>query len=611
MRFSHNFLNDIKARLTISRVIGEKVTFDKRKSKSNRGDYWACCPFHHEKTPSFRYQDERASYHCFGCGESGDIFSFIMKTEGLSFAQAVAKLAEMAGLQLPSISSEDKEEEKKRIDLYDVLAKACIFFESQLYEAEQENIREYLQKRGLDTNICKQFGLGYAPEAKGSLQNYLKAHGVSVEQMQAAGLVIASEEGEQNYERFRGRITFPIKDLRARIVGFGGRSLSNDVRAKYINSPETELFHKSKIVYNLRAARDFCRRQKMQNELLSSLLIVEGYMDVIALHKVGFENAVAPLGTSLTTEHISLIWQSSKHPIVCFDGDAAGLRAAYRVIDKVMPLLNKDVSLRFVLLPNAMDPDELIKTSGIEAMQQCLTQAKPLIELLWEREVNGVALDTPEKCAGLEHRLTETVNLIQDTTLRSHYFQTIKARLRDLFYNLRKGSKQNRAPNVAFSALQNATQQLSKNLFLREKMILSLLLNAPILWREKFEQLANLQFTDARLSKLHRHMLELISEDGQLFEQEIFKKLLEKHCEAKFVAEVAQLAKKVGIDLMQIDSSDILDQALHLYMRAHNINLQLEDIAKRMMIEDLDLYKTLANIKKLLFEAEKTFIEEV
>lgn len=611
MLFSSNFLNDIKSRLTISRVIGEKLSFDKRKSKSARGDYWACCPFHHEKTPSFRCQDARSSYHCFGCGESGDIFSFAMKIEGITFAQAVAKLAETAGLELPKSSVLSVEQERVRVDLYSVLEKASDFFSMQLYEDSHANIRSYLRDRGLIDSVWKKFSLGYAPEDKSALQNHLKTQAINLDQMVAAGLVVKEEENGLVYERFRGRIVFPIKDLRGRVVAFGGRTLSPTIRAKYINSPETKLFHKSQIVYNLLQARNFCRNHAMSDELLASLIIVEGYMDVIALDMAGFGNVVAPLGTALTSEHMLLIWQNSKHPIICFDGDEAGIHAAYRTIDKIMPILNKDVSVRFALLPSGLDPDELVRTKGAAAMRQCLLDSRPLIELLWQREVQGADLDTPEKCANLEHRLTQASNLIQDNSLRGHYLQTIKARLRNLFYTLRKGGRPAAAPNTAQIVLQNAAMQLSKNLFLREKLILSLLLNVPSLWLLHFDQLANLQFTDSALKRLHQFMLELISTHSTALEAVEFQQLLLEKFDAKLLEELVRLIHRIGISLNEGDVNDILSQALHLYRRGHNISAQLEDIAKRLITEDVDLYKTLANIKNLLFEAEKTFIEEL
>ena len=426
MRFPDSFLDDIRDRLRISEVIGQRVEFDKKKTQAQKGDYWACCPFHGEKTPSFHCEDRKGRYYCFGCGESGDHFRFLTQLDGLSFHETVERLAAQAGLPMPVMDRREQEREEKRKTLFDVMELASRFFQKQLHEPVGASARAYLRDRGLSPAIQQEFGIGFAPDSRNALKQHLADQGVDAAQMEACGLVNHGEEIAVSYDKFRGRIMFPIPDSRERVIAFGGRALSPDALAKYMNSPETELFHKSNVLYNFAKARKPAYAQ-------SEVIAAEGYMDVIALHAAGFKNAVAPLGTALTERQMALLWRMHAEPLLCFDGDGAGLKAAYRAVDMVLPLLEPGKSVRFAMLPEDKDPDDLIRDAGPEAMRQVLETALPLSEMLWNRETSSGSHDTPERRAELEKRLRQVVNSIRNDSVRHHYEQNIRDRLTAFF----------------------------------------------------------------------------------------------------------------------------------------------------------------------------------
>ena len=323
MRFPNSFLDEIRERIPIADVVGRRVTFDRKKSNPAKGDFWACCPFHGEKTPSFHCENQKGRYHCFGCGVSGDHFRFLTELDGLSFPEAVERLADEAGLPMPVMDKRAVEREEKKASLYDVMVLAAQFFRDQLQTADGAKARAYLRDRGLSTSVQGTFGMGYAPNDRSALKEFLAGKGIEKEKIEACGLVVYGPDIPVSYDRFRDRIMFPILDAKERVIAFGGRALSADVPAKYLNSPETDLFSKSYVLYNYARARRAVDREQ-------SLIVCEGYMDVIALHAAGFENAVAPLGTALTEAQLELAWRVGGEPVLCFDGDGAGLRAAHR-----------------------------------------------------------------------------------------------------------------------------------------------------------------------------------------------------------------------------------------------------------------------------------------
>jgi len=421
MRFPPSFLDEIRARLPVSEVVRRRVALKKA------GREWkGLSPFNQEKSPSFTVNDTKGFYHCFSSGKHGDQFGFVMETEGLTFPEAVEKLAGIAGVPLPAISPDMEKKEARRRSLHDVMELAAKFFEESLQARTGARARGYLNDRGLTPQIQSRFRMGYAPAERFALKEYLGNKGVPVEDMIETGLLIHGEDIPVPYDRFRERVMFPIADFRNRIVGFGGRALSPDAPAKYLNSPETTLFHKGHLLYNGANAR--AATQKDQ-----SLIVVEGYVDAIAMAVAGFEGAVAPLGTALTEEQLGLCWRMADEPILCFDGDNAGKRAAYRAVELALPFLAPGKSLRFALLPEGKDPDDLIRASGADAMQEVLDRARPLSEMLWLRELENARIDTPEQRAALEKRVGDLLTQIKDESVRRYYRDDFRARLARLF----------------------------------------------------------------------------------------------------------------------------------------------------------------------------------
>jgi DNA primase len=421
MRFTPRFLDELRDRVSITDVVSRKVRLV-RKGKSHLG----LCPFHNEKSPSFNVSAEKGFYHCFGCGVSGNAITFVMETEGLSFPEAVEKLASDIGMELPARDARDDEREAERRSLYEVMEFAAAFFERELQGARGAKARAYLDGRQLTGPKVEPFRLGFAPDSRNALKEHLAAKNVSVEEMVEAGLLVAPDDGGAPYDRFRGRVIFPIIDAKGRVIAFGGRTLDPDGKPKYLNSPETPLFKKSTVLFNFGPARKACTGG-------ATLIAVEGYVDVIALVAAGFDGAVAPLGTALTEEHLQMMWRIAPEPVLCFDGDAAGIKAAQRGIDLALPLLEPGQSLKFALLPGGQDPDDLIRAQGASAMQAVLDEAVALSEMLWRREIESADLATPERRAGAERNLMKLIDAIAEPKVREHYRTAMRERLRVLF----------------------------------------------------------------------------------------------------------------------------------------------------------------------------------
>ncbi|OLP56893.1 DNA primase [Rhizobium rhizosphaerae] len=436
MRFSPTFLEDLKDRVPISDVIGRRVTWDRRKTNVSRGDYWACCPFHGEKSPSFHCEDRKGRYHCFGCGVSGDHFRFLVELDGMPFVEAVRQIADMAGVALPQPDPESEKRERQRTTLEDVMDMAARFFEEQLQGPNGARARAYLRERGLTGRTIETFRLGYAPDSRNALKEYLASQNVSKEQIEACGLVVHGEGIAVSYDRFRDRIMFPILSAREKVIAFGGRAMAPDATAKYLNSNETELFRKGEVLFNFARAR----RALSGAAGAETVIAVEGYMDVIALHQAGVENAVAPLGTALTENQLELLWRMTGEPVLCFDGDGAGLRAANRAVDLALPHLKPERSVRFALLPDGKDPDDLVRTDGRAPFDRVIAQARSLSDMLWLRETQGGTFDTPEKRAALQARLKQAAATIADENVRFHYNQDIRERLAGFFQSPGRGN---------------------------------------------------------------------------------------------------------------------------------------------------------------------------
>jgi DNA primase len=421
MRFTPQFLDELRARLPVSEVVGRRV-----KLRKQGREFIGLSPFNKEKSPSFTVNDQKGFFHDFSSGKHGDIFGFVMETEGVQFPEAVERLAQMAGVPLPKVSHEDEQRDARRKTLHDVMELAAKFFEATLSGRTGAKARGYLADRGLDAATQVKFRLGYATNERFALKEHLGSHGIPVEDMVEAGLLVSGDDIPLPFDRFRDRVMFPITDLLGRVIAFGGRALEKEAQAKYLNSPETPLFHKGATLYNIATARQAAHDS-------AQIIVVEGYVDVIAMVTAGFAATVAPLGTALTEDQLALLWKMADEPVLCFDGDKAGLRAAYRAVELAMPRLKPGKSLKFALLPEGQDPDDLVRSAGREAVAEVIGAARPLAGMLWARETEGHSFDSPERRAALEARINEVTSGIADDSVRKYYRQDFSARLSQFF----------------------------------------------------------------------------------------------------------------------------------------------------------------------------------
>ena len=530
MRFTPQFLDDLRARLPVSEVVGKRV-----KLKKAGREWKGLSPFQQEKTPSFTVNDQKGFYHDFSSGKHGNIFDFVMETEGVSFPEAVERCAAMAGVALPAATPDAARHEQRRKTLYDVMELAAKFFADTLASRLGAKARGYLGDRAISPATQLQFRLGYAPPDRFALKEYLGGCGIPTEDMVEAGLLIAGDDIPVPYDRFRDRVMFPIGDSRGRVIAFGGRALEKDAPAKYLNSPETPLFHKGDNLYNLSAAR-----QAAHNG--ASLIVVEGYIDVIAMVTAGFGAAVAPLGTALTENQLALIWKMTDEPILCFDGDRAGQKAAWRAADLALPLLKPGKSLRFALLPEGQDPDDLARSGGRAAIEEVISATRPLADVIWSREIEGGDFATPERRAALEARIGEIAGSIRDEVVRRYYRQDLVERLQRSFApeaprgfsnrglpgreSVRKFPPRGPASQFAFARgqrmaavlpslapgpYQAASPQLANSPIMRgqrsamsrrEALILQCLINHPWLLHEHLEEAAALELAHPEAHRL-------------------------------------------------------------------------------------------------------------
>ncbi len=482
--------------------------WDNRKSNPSKGDMWAPCPFHHEKTASFHVDDQKGFYYCFGCHAKGDAIGFIRETENVEFMEAVRILASEAGMPIPERDPQAQAKADKRTQLIEVMEQAVQHFRLALQTGAGAVARDYLDRRGLTQATQDRFDIGFAPDAWQGLWDHLSGKGIAADLILDCGLARPSQKGGKPYDTFRGRIMFPIRDARGRCVAFGGRAMDPNDNAKYLNSPETELFDKSRVLYNQAPAREAAGKG-------APLIVAEGYMDVIALVQAGFGAAVAPLGTAVTEAQLHLLWRIADEPIMALDGDRAGLAAAHRVIDLALPLLEAGKSLRFALMPEGKDPDDLLRAQGPGAVQALLDQALPMVQLLWQRETEGRDFDSPERKAALDKTLRERLKTIRDASIRGHYGQAIKDLRWQLFSPRRapaRGQKGNArwAPpgtpraSTKSSLLVAAGDQVTDHM--REAVILATLVMTPEIAERFDSEIGRLSCADP----LHAQLRDLI-----------------------------------------------------------------------------------------------------
>lgn len=498
MQFRSDFLDEIRARVAPSQVVGRKVALKKRGR-----EFVGLSPFNKEKTPSFTVNDQKGFYHCFSSGKHGDIFTFLMELEGLSFPEAVERLAQEAGLEMPKRDRQDAARESKRKSLRDITEAAAQWFEAQLTTSAGRAALDYLDNRGVLPETRTQFRVGFAANARQGLKAALAKQGISEADMIAAGLLIKPEDGGQSYDRFRNRIIFPIQDDRGAVIAFGGRAMDPEAHAKYLNSPETELFHKGRVLYNFSAARSPAYEQ-------NALIVVEGYMDVIALHQAGFANVVAPLGTALSEEQLQKIWRVVPEPYVCFDGDKAGIQAAHRLVDRAVPALMPGHSLKFVMLPSGQDPDDLIRAQGAGAFKQVLVQAHNFVDVMWDKEVAAQPISTPEQKAALAARFGDIVRAMRDKSVRRYYGLSLKVRLSDLFWRQERGvrGQKRRGGDVELTQSLPPADEIKI-----EKTLLGALIEYPETFARLIHEIEGLEFANEVLTQFRDQLIEILHVD--------------------------------------------------------------------------------------------------
>jgi DNA primase len=522
MRFSPEFLDDLKSRLPVSEVVGRRV-----KLKKAGREWKGLSPFGKEKTPSFFVNDQKQAWFDFSSQKNGNIFDFLMQTEGVSFPEAVERLASMAGVALPRFTPEAEAREERRKTLHDVVEIAAKFFEATLQSRNGAKARGYLADRAIEPSTQVKFRIGYAPPDRFALKEHLGGQGISADDMIEAGLLVSGEDIPVPYDRFRDRVMFPITDLRGRVIAFGGRALEKDVPAKYLNSPETPLFHKGSNLYNGATARQATHDG-------AKLIVVEGYVDVIAMVSVGYPATVAPLGTALTEDQLGLLWKMSDEPVLCFDGDGAGRRAAYRALDLALPHVKPGKTVAFALLPEGQDPDDLARSGGREAIAEVIGAARSLSDTLWMRETEGGGFDTPERRAALDQRIADVTNVIADPSVRKYYRQDLDGRIATLFAPVARANDNGRrwqgnspgrqppwqkgqrrpapretlGPPSSYLATSALARGVRTVLPTREALILLVVVNHPWLLDTHAEDLAAMEFRHPDGDRLRRAILE-------------------------------------------------------------------------------------------------------
>lgn len=511
------FLDELRSRVSIAEVVGAKVKLV-RKGK----EYTGLCPFHNEKTPSFTVNEAKGFYHCFGCGQHGDIIKFEMEANGLPFMDAVTKLANKVGLKVPQFSHENPEETQKRSSWYEIMELAAGYFEKNLRLTGGRRAMEYLNIRGFDEDIIKKFRLGYAPDNNG-LRAWLASKNVRESDMVELGLAVVSEKNGKFYDFFRDRVIIPIMDKNNRVIAFGGRVMGN-AQPKYLNSPDTPVFNKRRVLYNLNHARDKAFEARR-------IIICEGYMDVIAQAKYGFDYAVAPLGTALTEEQIAEAWKICPEPTLCFDGDSAGVRAAMRSIDRALPILKAGYSLQYVFLPDKMDPDEFLKAKGAEEYAKMLADTVPLADLLWRKNEESQPAETPEQKALFEKNILEEVGKIADEKVRGYYLQDVKRRLYEKFRSATMPQREKRENVTAKKSTSRCRHQPIK-MSLDErvaKFIAAAMLCHPELIGEYEEKIGMFEIQNEVLHLLLEKMVAIYHENDTISCTALYEKLQEEN----------------------------------------------------------------------------------
>ena len=524
MSLPNGFLDELRSRICLSDVVGRKVQWDLRKSNQARGDMWAPCPFHQEKTASFHVDDNKGFYYCFGCQAKGDAIGFIKETENVNFIEAVEILASEVGLQMPEFDPKSKEKADRNKILLEIMEQSVNFFRLTLNSSQGKHALEYLKKRGLSSDAIERFEIGFAPADQTTLTQKLIDKGYDLDAIIETGMSVKSDESNRLYDRFRGRIMFPIRDSRGRCIAFGGRSLDPTARAKYLNSPETPLFDKGSNLYNLVSARSAVGRGE-------PLIVAEGYMDVIALDSGNFNGAIAPLGTAITEKQLQLMWRISPEPIIALDGDKAGLRAAYRLIDLSLPLLRTGKALRFSIMPEGKDPDDLIRNEGASVFKNLIDEAVPMVDLIWKRETEGKSFDSPERRAGLDKSLSDVIALIKDKNLKNHYRDALFQARRQFFGRQNAGTTEFKNNSRLMpqsdtkSSFLVAADEKTVSAQIRESTVIAVLMNFPELIEIFYDELIMIDLASPDCDLILKELVKLDNGTKAEIKNELMEKI--------------------------------------------------------------------------------------
>lgn len=609
MSLPPGFIDELRTRVSLSQVVGRKVVWDVRKSNMGKGDMWAPCPFHQEKSASFHVDDRKGFYYCFGCHAKGDALTFIKETENLGFMESVELLAREAGMPMPARDAQAAQKADRRSQLAEVMEEAVKFCRLQLKTAAGKVARDYLDRRGLKADAQERWDIGWSPEGRQAVYAAMQAKGFAPDLILASGVCAVSDHNDAPYDRFRARIIFPIRDARGRAISLGGRSLDPDARAKYLNGPETELFDKGRNLFNLASAREAAGKG-------ATLIVAEGYMDVIALSEAGFKATVAPLGTAVTEDQLRLMWRVSSEPVIALDGDTAGVRAALRVIDLALPLLEAGQGLRFAVLPAGLDPDDLLKAQGVGAMQAVLDSAQPMVNLLWQRETEGRSFDSPERKAALDKTLRTALMRIKDGSIRGHYGEEIK-RLRLELFGQRKAAPRKEwvpgqrgkgmswvpEPRPVATTKTSALALGASDERLLEQIILATLLTHPSLIARFEPVLDRMDFSESDEDRLRAAMLRC-GTDAQMQERlrEDHRTVVESLLNQNHVITAPPILKTQDTDFAEVCLGDMLRKLRSVRGGRREVNEAVEDLDG---LADEGLTWRLAQANEARFSAAK------
>ena len=581
MKFSTEILNEIKDKISVSQVVEKTVQLKKRGK-----EFVGLSPFTKERTPSFTVNDEKQFYHCFSTNKHGDIFTFLVEVGGLSFPEAVEKLADEAGVKLRTFSPAEEEKINKSKKIYEALEISKSFFSSQIFDDNNSLAFKYLRNRGVDNELINSYEIGYAPQGN-KLEKFLLSKGISHEIMTLAGMTIKDENKKNNfYDRFRNRIIFPIRDNRNRVVGFGGRVINSNDQPKYLNSPETPVFHKGSLLYNFSKIRP-----NLKNN--DNLIVVEGYMDVVSLASKGFQNAVAPLGTALTETQLNILWKEADSPLICFDGDKAGKQATFRATEIALKLLKPNKTLRFINLPDNLDPDDYIKNFGLVSFNELVNKASPLTNIIWDLCLQESNINTPEGKAGFETLLRTKLNLISDKSIKKHYGLVFKDMLDQFFYlkkterklskfdNNEKYSGKYKSPLNIKNSILGSGGQLPSDL---EALVISGILIFPELIKKHFEILESFNIENLRLVDIRDNVLAFVKKDYSELDIDLLKEFVQKKYQTFFEKDLrfANIfwKKKEGNNFNQISEIwlEILKDDQHIKSLNNDIEKSKDEI---------------------------------